>query len=146
MRLSSPEFANFDEIPEKFTCDGESINPPLEIGDVPEKAQSLVLVVDDPDAPSGDFVHWVVFNIDPGIEVIPQGSAPAEAVQATTSTGKTGYFGPCPPSGTHRYFFRLYALDTAVDLPQFITADQLMHRVKAHVIDSAELVGLYSKH
>jgi len=145
MKLSSPEFANLEEIPARFTCDGDSINPALEISDVPEQAQSLVLVVDDPDAPKGDFVHWVVFNIDPRIDAIPEGGVPPESVEATTSTGKRGYTGPCPPSGTHRYFFRLYALDTALDLPPFITADQLMHRVKAHIIDTAELVGLYSR-
>ena len=145
MKLSSPEFANFEEIPARFTCDGESINPALEIGDVPDNAESLVLVVDDPDAPSGDFVHWVVFNIDPRIEEIPEGEVPPESIQAVTSTGKSGYAGPCPPSGTHRYYFTLYALDAALDLPAFITADQLMHRVKAHIIETAELVGLYSR-
>jgi len=145
MRLSSPEFTNMEEIPPRFTCDGDGVSPTLEISDVPEKTESLVLVVDDPDAPRGDFVHWVLFNIDPRIAAIPEGTVPPNSVQAATSAGKRGYVPPCPPSGTHRYFFRLYALNTALDLPDFITADQLMHKVKGHVIESTELVGLYSR-
>jgi len=144
MILTSPEFGNLEEIPAKFTCDGQGVNPTLDIADVPEQAESLVLIVEDPDAPRGTFVHWVMFNIDPATARIPEGDAPADAVEAATSAGKRGYTPPCPPSGTHRYFFKLYALDTAVDLPEFITADQLIHRVKKHVIEETELVGVYS--
>jgi Raf kinase inhibitor-like YbhB/YbcL family protein len=145
MRLSSPEFDNFDQIPAKFTCDGDNVNPTLEISDVPQKTQSLILMVEDPDAPRGTFVHWVMFNIDPMTDRIPEGDAPADAVESVTSTGKRGYFGPCPPSGTHRYFFKLYALDTALDLPTYTTADALLKRVKKHIIESTELVGLYTR-
>jgi len=145
MKLSSPAFGNLDKIPEKFTCDGENISPPLEISDVPEGAQSLVLVLEDPDAPRGTFVHWVVFNIDPMTTRVMQGEAPADTVESVTSTGKRGYFGPCPPSGTHRYFFKLYALNTALDLPTSITADALLKRVKQHILEETELVGLYTR-
>jgi Raf kinase inhibitor-like YbhB/YbcL family protein len=145
MKITSPEFGNLEEIPAKFTCDGEGISPTLEIAEVPESAESLVLVLDDPDAPGGTFVHWVVFNIDPATRVISEGGAPADAVEAENSAGKLGYVPPCPPSGTHRYFFKLYALNTAVDLPEFITADQLLHRVKQHVIEESELVAVYSR-
>lgn len=145
MKLSSPAFGNLDKIPEKFTCDGENISPPLEISDVPEGAQSLVLVLEDPDAPRGTFVHWVVFNIDPMTSRVMQGEAPADTVESVTSTGKRGYFGPCPPSGTHRYFFKLYALNTALDLPTSITADALLKRVKQHILEETELVGLYTR-
>lgn len=145
MKLSSPAFGNLDKIPEKFTCDGENISPPLEISDVPEGAQSLVLVLEDPDAPRGTFVHWVVFNIDPMTSRVMQGEAPADTIESVTSTGKRGYFGPCPPSGTHRYFFKLYALNTALDLPTSITADALLKRVKQHILEETELVGLYTR-
>ena len=145
MKLSSPAFGNLDKIPEKFTCDGENISPPLEISDVPEGAQSLALVLEDPDAPRGTFVHWVVFNIDPMTTRVMQGEAPADTVESVTSTGKRGYFGPCPPSGTHRYFFKLYALNTALDLPTSITADSLLKRVKQHILEETELVGLYTR-
>jgi len=145
MKLSSPAFGNLDKIPEKFTCDGENISPPLEISDVPEGAQSLALVLEDPDAPRGTFVHWVVFNIDPMTTRVMQGEAPADTVESVTSTGKRGYFGPCPPSGTHRYFFKLYALNTALDLPTSITADALLKRVKQHILEETELVGLYTR-
>ena len=145
MKLSSPAFTNMEDMPARFTCDGDGVSPTLEISDVPENAQSLMLVIDDPDAPKGDFVHWVLFNIDPRIEAIPEDSVPADSVQAATSAGKRGFVPFCPPSGTHRYFFRLYALNTALDLPDFITADQLLHRVKGHVRETAELVGLYSR-
>jgi Raf kinase inhibitor-like YbhB/YbcL family protein len=141
MKITSPEFGSMEEIPTKFTCDGKGISPALDIAEVPEGAESLVLILDDPDAPRGTFVHWVVFNIDPTTEAIPEGDAPADAVEAANSAGKRGYVPPCPPSGTHRYFFKLFALDTAVE---FITADQLLHRVKEHVIEESELVAVYT--
>jgi Raf kinase inhibitor-like YbhB/YbcL family protein len=145
MQLTSPDFKAFDEIPSRFTCDGEGMSPTLRIADVPEGALSLVLVLEDPDAPSETFVHWVVFDIDPATTEIQQGEAPEESIEGVNSAGKRAYAPPCPPSGTHRYFFKLYALDTAVDLPEFITADQLLHRVKRHVITETELVGLYGR-
>ncbi|MHB8896695.1 MAG: YbhB/YbcL family Raf kinase inhibitor-like protein [Candidatus Geothermincolia bacterium] len=145
MKLTSPEFIGFDKIPEKFTCDGAGVSPALDIAEVPDGAESLVLILDDPDAPRGTFVHWVVFNIDPMTGRINEGAAPAGSVEATNSAGRRGYIPPCPPSGTHRYFFKLFALNTTVDLPEFITADQLLHRVKKNVIDETELVGVCSR-
>lgn len=146
MNLESPDFASFDPLPVKVTCDGSGLSPALRISDVPEGAESLVLIVDDPDAPGGTFVHWVVFNIDPATTVVEEGRTPAGAAEGANSTGRRGYIPPCPPGGTHRYYFKLYALNTAVDLPEFINADQLMHRVKKHVMDETELVGLYTRH
>jgi hypothetical protein len=145
MKITSPEFAALDQIPTKYTCDGTEVSPALDIAEVPEGAESLVLILEDPDAPGGTFVHWVVFNIDPLTVRINEGAAPDAAVEGTNSGGRRGYISICPPSGTHRYFFKLYALNTAVDLPEFITADQLMHRVKKHVIDQTELVGIYTR-
>lgn len=145
MKLTSPDFVAFDPLPRRVTCDGRGVSPALEISDVPEGAQSLVLIVDDPDAPRGTFVHWVLFNIDPMTTAIPQGKVPEGAKEGANSTGKHGYVPPCPPSGTHRYFFKLYALNTALDLPEFITAEQLMERVAKHVVESTELVGVYTR-
>ncbi len=145
MKISSPTFQNNSAIPKKYTCDGENTNPPLEISEVPVKAQSLVLIVDDPDAPSGTWVHWVIWNIDPKTTRIEENSVSIKAVEGTTSFGRTSYGGPCPPSGTHRYFFKLYALDTKLDLSPSDKKDQLEEAMKNHTLDYAEIIGLYSR-
>src|SRR5437879_6565204 len=121
MEISSPMFEDSVAIPKKYTCDGENINPALTFTAVPVTARSLVLIMDDPDAPSGTFTHWIMWNMDPETILIDEDSFPPDAVQGLNSTGKPGYTGPCPPSGVHRYFFRLFALDTVLDLPP--TAD-----------------------
>lgn len=143
MKISSLVFKNNSKIPSKYTCDGENINPPLSFSDVPENAKSLVLIMDDPDAPMGTFVHWILFNIDPNMNGIKENSAP-KASYGKTSVGKADYVGACPPSGTHRYFFKLYALDTILNLtnPDKATLEKAMQN---HIIDNVELVGLYSK-
>ncbi len=145
MKISSPMFQNNSAIPKKYTCDGENINPPLEISEVPVKAQSLVLIMDDPDAPSGTWVHWVIWNIDPKTTRIEENSVPIKAVEGTTSFGRTGYGGPCPPSGTHRYFFKLYTLDTKLDFSPSDKKDQLEEAMKNHILGYAEIIGLYSR-
>lgn len=144
MRITSPDFGHLDTMPDRFTCKGKGHSPTLEISDVPSEARSLALIVDDPDAPRGDFVHWVVFNIAPEVDRIPEDSVPHDSHQGMTSRGRAGYAPPCPPSGTHRYFFRLYALDEPVDVPGLITADELLKEVKEHIIEETELVGLVS--
>ena len=116
MKILSPVFNHNSAIPSLYTCDGENINPPLMFEDVPTEAQSLVLISDDPDAPAGTWVHWTVWNISPSTKDIKENACPKEAVEGITSFGTTGYGGPCPPSGEHRYFFKLYALDTILDL------------------------------
>lgn len=145
MILTSSAFEHNGPIPSKYTCDGENINPPLKIEDVPEKAESLVLIMEDPDAPMGTWVHWTLWNIDPQIKEIQEDSVPEGAQEGITDFGKPGYGGPCPPSGTHRYFFKLYALDTKLDLPSTTTKDQLEEAIEDHILAQAELIGLYSR-
>src|SRR3972149_12152740 len=133
MEIESPVFKNNKLIPSKYTCDGENVNPPLLIDDVPENAKSLVLIVDDPDASRGTFVHWTVWNIDPHIKEIKENSRPQNAVEGRTDFGRSGYGGPCPPSGTHRYFFHIFALDTALSLPPAAAAKQFKAAMQGHI-------------
>ncbi len=128
-----------------YTCDGKEKNPPFQFFDVPTEAKSLVLIVDDPDAPGGDFVHWLVWNIDPRTTEITEASVPPGAIQGTTDFGTTGYGGPCPPSGTHRYQFKLYALDTSLSLPPSTKKSALEAAMKGYVLTEARLVGLYKR-
>ena len=130
-------------IPTKFTCDGENINPPLRFRDAPKEAKSLVLIMDDPDAPRGTWVHWTMWNIPADTKKIPEHSLPRGGVEGITSFGKAGYGGPCPHSGTHRYFFKLYALDNVLALSAEAAKSDLEKEVERHVISKAELVGLY---
>lgn len=120
----------------KYTCDGENVNPSLKILGIPENVKSLALVVDDPDAPLKTWAHWIVLNIDPQISEISENGVPPGALELKTSFGKPGYGGPCPHAGTHRYFFKLYALDAKINSAE---------EIPAHTIASAELVGLYKR-
>ena len=125
MQIISAAFKSNQPIPSKYTCDGKNISPPLEFKDVPQNASSLALIVDDPDAPGGDFVHWLVWNIPPTVLSILENFVPEGAVQGTTDFGNKKYGGPCPPSGTHHYFFKLFALDANLDLPPSSTKKDL---------------------
>ena len=145
MRLESSAFKHSESIPKKYTCDGENINPELLIRDVPDGTKSLALIVDDLDAPVGLWVHWVVWNISPETKIIKEHSVPKGAMEGATSAGKPGYRGPCPPDGEHRYFFKLYALDTEINLPPDADKDSLEEEMVGHVLDKAELIGLYSR-
>lgn len=145
MKISSSAFLNNQQIPSIYTCDGENVSPPLSFSEVPKNAKSLVLIVDDPDAPAKIWVHWVVFNIDPAISEVLQNSVPKAGVEGMTDFGKPGYGGPCPPAGTHRYFFKLYALDTVFNLPQNSDKKAVEEAMKGHILDSTELVGLYER-
>ena len=145
MQISSSAFRHNQNIPAKYTCDGENISPPLEFKDAPGKASTLALIVDDPDASGGDWVHWLVWNITPAVSSIPENSAPEGAIQGTTDFGNQKYGGPCPPSGTHRYFFKLYALDAKLTLPSYSTKADLLKAMEGHIITQAELIGLYSR-
>lgn len=145
MEIASPVFQHNGLIPQKYTCDSEDVNPPLNIMEVPTNAQSLVLIVDDPDAPSGDFVHWVVWNINPGILSIEENSVPEGGIQGTTDFGDVGWGGPCPPSGVHHYYFKLYALDTKLDLPVSSKKADVEKAMQGHIIEQAELIGLYER-
>lgn len=146
MEITSPVFENNANIPAKYSCDGENINPPLEISAVPSEAKSLALIMDDPDAPiAGGFVHWVAFNIDPATKTIGENSHPASGIEGTNSAGKIGYASPCPPSGTHRYFFKLYALDNMLTLDSSAKREDTEKAMQGHILDQAELIGLYQK-
>ena len=145
LKLSSTAFSNNGMIPEKYTCDGDDVAPPLAIEGVPEKARSLALVVDDPDAPSGTWVHWVVWNIDPKTAAIAEGTVPQGARQGMNDFRRLDYGGPCPPSGTHRYFFKLYALDALLDLEKGATKAALERSMKGHLLAQAEIIGRYKR-
>ena len=144
MTVTSSAFQQAGSIPSKFTCDGDNKNPPLQIAEIPSGAKSLALVVDDPDAPSGLFTHWVVWNISPQTNAITEGSAP-KGVQGTNDFGKSGYGGPCPPSGSHRYYFKIFALDRQLDLPSGAKRKQLDAAMKGHIVAQGELIGRYAK-
>lgn len=145
MKIESPEFTHDSVMPPKFTCDGEDSAPPLRITGVPKKAKTLALVVDDPDAPAGTWVHWTAWNIPAEASLDLDGELPAGAVEGVTSFGNNGYGGPCPPSGTHRYFFKVYALDIELDLPSETMVDAVMAAMEGHILDKAQLVGLYER-
>ncbi len=144
LSFSSAAFSNGGFIPPRFTCDGANISPPLSISGVPEKAQSLVLIMDDPDAPKETWDHWVVFNMPPTTRDIPEGKEPVGRA-GVNSWGKTGYRGPCPSSGEHRYFFRIYALSRALALPVGSTKAQVLAAMKGYVLEEGELVGRYQR-
>lgn len=145
MKIESSAFENNQPIPPTYTCDGENTSPPLMISGVPKEAKSLALVVDDPDAPRGLWVHWTTWNIAPDTKEIPENSVLRGAMEGMTDFGKPGYGGPCPPSGTHRYFFKLYALDTMLDVPMETDKIELEAAMIGHVVASSELIGLYSR-
>lgn len=145
MKLTSKAFSHNQLIPAKYTCDGADVNPPLTISDVPAGAQSLALIVDDPDAPAGDWVHWTLWNMAPSTASITENSVPAGATQGLTDFGRVGYGGPCPPSGTHRYQFKLYALDMTLLLDQSARKADIERSIAGHILDQTILIGLYQR-
>ena len=142
MKLASPTFAHNAMIPKKYTCQGSDISPPLTISDIPSGTVSLALINEDPDAPMATWDHWLIWNLKPAPE-IKEDSAPG--TQGKNSWGRNDYGGPCPPSGTHRYFFKLYALDSELDLPVGATKAELETAMKGHILEQAELIGLSQK-
>ncbi len=144
MKITSSAFQEGASLPSKFTCDGGGTSPPLQIAGVPAGAKSLVLIVDDPDAPGGLFTHWILWNISPQTNAISEGGAPS-GVRGANDFGTSGYGGPCPPSGTHRYYFKILALDRELDLPPGAKRGQLEAAIKGHVIARGELMGRYSR-
>jgi Raf kinase inhibitor-like YbhB/YbcL family protein len=143
MKIASPAFAHNQSIPIKFTCQGEDINPQLDISGIPEGTKTLALIIDDPDAPMGMWVHWVVVNIPVQTATIAEDSVPGE--QGYNDFGRVEYGGPCPPSGTHRYFFKIYALDMAIPFKPRMTKKDVEKAMAGHILDKAELIGLYKK-
>jgi Raf kinase inhibitor-like YbhB/YbcL family protein len=144
IKIISSAFQEGGNIPAKFSCDGPNISPPLQISGVPSGAKSLALVADDPDAPGGVFTHWIVWNISPQTTTIPEGSA-AKGTQGTNDFGKSGYGGPCPPSGAHRYAFKVFVLDRQLNLPAGARRAQLDAAMKGHVIAQGGVTGRYSR-
>lgn len=145
MKIISSAFINNQKIPAKYTCDGQNINPPLKIEEAPEKTKSLVLIIDDPDASGGTWIHWTIWNINPETKEIPEGTVPEGAVEGMTDFGKPGYDGPCPPIGTHRYFFKLYALDNMLNLDPSAKAEDIEKSLAGHILAEAQLIGLYGR-
>ncbi len=149
MKLTSTVFEHEGKIPSKYTCDGENVNPPLVFSGIPQNAKSLVLIMEDPDVPKhlrpdGMWNHWVVFNIPPDTKGVNENQEPKGTAGITTSN-KLKYGGPCPPDREHRYFFKLYALDTTLDLKQGATKEQVLEAIKGHVLAEAELMGRYQR-
>jgi Raf kinase inhibitor-like YbhB/YbcL family protein len=139
--IKSPAFEANKKIPKKFTCDGDSISPPLTIEGVSKEAKSLALIFDDPDAVSGTFDHWIIWNIPPSTTQIEENTAPG--VQGLNSGRKIGYYPPCPPSGSHKYTFKVYALDRLLDLPANTKKGGLQKAMQGHILAEGELVGIY---
>jgi Raf kinase inhibitor-like YbhB/YbcL family protein len=143
--VRSSAFSSGGKIPAQFTCKGANTNPPLQCNGVPKEAKSLALIVEDPDAPSGRFTHWLVWNIDPATTQIAEKSVPHGAMEGTNDFGKKGYGGPCPPSGTHRYYFRLLAVDQKLDLKPGADRPALERALGKHVIGIGELLGRFGQ-
>ncbi len=141
--VRSSAFASGGNIPAQFTCKGANTNPPLEFQGIPKGTKSLALIVDDPDAPGGLFTHWVIWNIDPAATQIAETILPRGAIEGANDFGHRGYAGPCPPSGTHRYFFRLFALDQTLDLNAGAKRSALEHAMKGHTVGQGELMGRF---
>ncbi len=150
MKLTSKAFDHNGIIPPQFTCDGEDISPPLIWSEAPADTKSLALICDDPDAPGKNWVHWVVYNLPPSTcylgEAVPEGrNIPDGGLQGINDFRKLSYGGPCPPGGTHRYFFKIYALDKMLDLEPGATKAELEVAMKGHIIAQQELMGRYSR-
>lgn len=146
MIITSPAFEEGGFIPKKYSCDGDNINPELQIQNIPSEAESLALILHDPDAPMpGGFTHWVLWNIKPDTAMIKEESIPPGSDEGRNGAGQNMYVGPCPPSGTHHYHFQLYALDAKLDLPSTTTAADLEAQIAKHLIEKAELIGLYKR-
>jgi len=144
MQISSTAFADGGSIPSKYTCDGGDVSPQLAFVGVPREVKSLVLIVDDPDAPRGTFDHWIVWNIPPNTTSVAEGQEP-KGIGGRNGFGKTTYGGPCPPSGEHRYFFKLYALDTMVNLPASAAKADVEKAMGGHTLATAQLMGRYKR-
>jgi Raf kinase inhibitor-like YbhB/YbcL family protein len=142
LNITSSAFNEGGRIPIKYTCDGDNVNPPLTIEGVPPETKSLVLIVDDPDAPGGTWDHWVVWDIPPITEIL-ENSVPG--TQGMNDSKRQRYSGPCPPPGTHRYFFKVYALDTTLGLDTSSTKTDVEEAMKGHILAQGQLIGLYSR-
>lgn len=144
MNISSPAFEDGGSIAKQYSKQGGDKSPALNIEEVPDEAKSLVIIMDDPDAPSGTFTHWILFNVSPRTKEIHEDSPPVMATQGRNDYGDIGYGGPKPPSGEHRYFFKLFALDTVLSIPRGAKRQQLEGAMEGHIIDEAETMGRFA--
>lgn len=145
MRIMSPAFSNGHRIPSLYTCDGDDINPELRFDGVPKNTKALALVVDDPDSPSGNWLHWSVWNIEPDVRVIEEDSVPDHACEGETDFSEVGYGGPCPGYGEHEYRFTIFALDAKLEVPEGAPRHLLEEAMKPHILSSAALTGRYQR-
>ena len=150
MKITSSSFKHEEMIPSKYTCDGQNISPPLSWTGAPEKTKSFALICDDPDAPVGLWVHWVFFDMPSSVNALPENVPRREEVAGLGKNGKNtsrrfGYDGPCPPDGMHRYYFKLYALDTMLEMKAGMTKEALLSAMKGHVLEEAQLMGRYKR-
>lgn len=145
MKLESPAFAANESIPVQYTCDGQNISPPLSWDEVPAETESFALIVDDPDAPGETFVHWVLYNLPAETRQLPENVNNPGGFPGKNNFDTFGYGGPCPPSGTHRYFFKLYALNQTLELEAGVEKADLLRAMESHILATAELVGHYTR-
>lgn len=150
IKLESTAFKESEIIPFQYTCDGKNISPPLQWSGIPENAKSIALIVDDPDAPMGDWVHWIIYNIPPAIyhleeNILHDKKLKNGAFQGINDFRKNGYGGPCPPSGTHRYYFKIYALDLTLEENPNMTKKMLLDKMKGHILAEGQLMGKYKR-
>jgi hypothetical protein len=145
LKITSPAFQNDGFIPREYTCDGKDINPPLVIEDCPIGTQSIAVICDDPDSMAGIWVHWVLWDIDPNVKEIDENTVPAEAIEGINDFKKRRYGGPCPHTGTHRYFFKVYALDTMLGISPDSQKADLEKAMKGHILAQGQVVGLYKR-
>jgi Raf kinase inhibitor-like YbhB/YbcL family protein len=148
INLSTPAFEDEGMIPQEYTCNSDNISPPLNWEAIPDGTKSLALTVEDPDAPGGTFVHWVLYDLPPDVQGLPENLPHDKAfavggTQGINSTDQMGYMGPCPPRGTHRYYFTLYALDAKLNLPAGETKDRLIEAMEGHIIGQGQVMGRY---
>lgn len=145
MKIKSPDFKNYERIPLECTCDGDGHSPQLEFLDVPEDAKSLVLIVDDPNAPGGSFVHWLIWNIAPNVTEIKKNSMPEGAIVGKNNSGANEYVGPCPPDSQHVYLFKLYALDIFLPFDANLTKKEIRAQMEGHILEKDTLHGFYER-
>lgn len=150
IKITSSAFGNGESIPVRYTCDGENISPPLKWSNVPQGTKSFAIINDDPDAPMGTWVHWVIYNIPGNVTELAERISPLPklnngALQGKNSWGKIGYGGPCPPSGTHRYFFKIYALDKTLEIGPGASKEEVLKAIKGHILAEGQLYGKYSR-
>ncbi len=150
MTLQTSAFSHGEAIPREYSCDGDNVSPSLRWSDAPDGAKSFALIMDDPDAPGGTFVHWVYYDIPSSVQELPKAvdnktQPSVGGTQGKNSFGKVGYGGPCPPGGEHRYYFKLYALDSVLDLEPGISKDELLRAMEGHILEETQLMGTYTR-